>query len=69
MTIASFSADAFEGYTSALRSLENSFRRAGLGISFYAYESPFGEKTVGIRNDSNQTVDCRWTRKSKGGAS
>jgi hypothetical protein len=28
MTIASFSADFFEGYTSALRSLENSFFNA-----------------------------------------
>jgi hypothetical protein len=56
MAIASFSADFFEGYTSALRSLENSFRRAGLGISFYAYESPIGEKKVGIRNDSNNII-------------
>jgi hypothetical protein len=52
MTIASFSAGAFEGYAPALRALESSFRKAGLEISFHAHDSPLRGKMVSIRGES-----------------
>jgi hypothetical protein len=39
---------AFKGYVDALRSLEASFREAGVPLSFYAFEAPLENKMVQI---------------------
>jgi hypothetical protein len=42
----------FEGYTPALRALESSFRKAGLGINFLADASPTHGKKIHIRKNA-----------------
>jgi hypothetical protein len=39
---------AFEGYAEPLRSLEESFRKAGIMITFFAINAPPGNKMIQI---------------------
>jgi hypothetical protein len=51
MRFSPLSKEAFEGYTPALRALESSFRKAGLGISFLGFDSPVRGKVVCVKAD------------------